>query len=289
MPPSSASSAGDGSGEQGTLATAAWIVGGIVALYLTAAYLVLPALWTHREHQPGLASQPLVTTTTEGIPGDPLNVGLIGSHPEVVGAMAAAGWHPADPITIKSSAEIGVSVVLHRPYQDAPVSTLMYQGRRQDLAFEKAVGTSAAHRHHVRLWEALPTGIEGRPVWLGSASFDRSVGLSHYTGQITHHIDPDLDAEREVFIDSLAHAGAFVQIYQVTGIGPTLAGRNGGGDRYFTDGEIAIGILRAALEPSSPPPERRRPPTAVILKQRLWAAITAAARALPVNWPAAER
>ena len=28
--------------------------------------------------------------------------------------------------------------------------------------------------------------------------------------------------------------------YQVTGIGPTIAGRNGGGDPYYTDGEIWV-------------------------------------------------
>ena len=42
------------------------------------AYLVLPALWTHYEHQKGLANLPMVTRTAQGIPGDPINVGLIG-------------------------------------------------------------------------------------------------------------------------------------------------------------------------------------------------------------------
>ena len=106
-------------------------------------------------------------------------------------------------------------------------------------------------------WQVLATGVERRPVWLGAASFDRSVGVSHRTGQITHHIDPDLDTERQVFIDSLTAAGVVAQIYQVTGIGPTLAGRNGGGDRYFTDGEISLGVLRPDLAPSATPPERR--------------------------------
>jgi hypothetical protein len=210
-----------------------------------------------------------------------MNVGLVGSRPEVIGAMAAAGWHPADPITCESSAEIGISVVLHRPYQDAPVSTLMYRGRRQDLAFERAVGTSAAHRHHVRLWQVLAQGVEGRPVWLGAASFDRSVGISHRTGQITHHIDPNLDAERQFFIDSLTGAGLLAQIYQVTGIGPTLAGRNGGGDRYFTDGEIYLGVLTPSLAGSPAPPERRPSSRGVAFKQRVWRALVGVVRTLP--------
>ena len=43
----------------------------------------------------------MVTRTSQDIPGDPLNVGLIGSQEDVVRAMHAAGWSPADPITSK--------------------------------------------------------------------------------------------------------------------------------------------------------------------------------------------
>ena len=34
--------------------------------------------------------------------------------------------------------------------------------------------------------------------------------------------------------------------YQAPGIGATAAGRNGGGDPYFTDGMVTIGVLRPA-------------------------------------------
>jgi hypothetical protein len=270
----------DGPNRRRQLIRVAWAAAAAVGLYVLGAYLVLPALWSHYEHQPGLAARPLVTVTPQGIPGDPLNVGLVGSREEIMRAMTAARWHPADPITLKSSLEIGLSVVLARPYQDAPVSTLLYEGRRQDLAFEQPVGASAAHRHHVRLWLVLATGVEARGVWLGAASFDRSVGLSHTTGQITHHIDPDLDAERAFVIDSLARAGALSRIYQVSGIGPTLAGRNGGGDRYFTDGEIVVGVLRPAVDAGMPPPERLPSAPAIALTTRLWSHLVALARSL---------
>ena len=116
------------------------------------AYVVLPWAWTHYEHQNGLAGLPMVTRTSQDIPGDPLNVGLVGSQEDLVRAMHAAGWSPADPITLRTSLEIAGSVVLDRPYRDAPVSPLFYQGRREDLAYEKEVGSSADRRHHVRFW-----------------------------------------------------------------------------------------------------------------------------------------
>jgi hypothetical protein len=79
----------------------------------------------------------------------------------------------------------------------------------------------------------------------------------------------------------LAEAGVVAQIYQVTGIGPTLAGRNGGGDRYFTDGEIFLGVLRPDLAPSAAPPERRPSSRGVAFKQRAWRVLVSALRALP--------
>ena len=85
----------------------------------------------------------MVTRTAQGIPGDPINVGLVGAKADVLCAMHAAAWYPADPITFRSSVEIIGSVVLDRPYRDAPVSSLFYDGRREDLAFEKPDGASA--------------------------------------------------------------------------------------------------------------------------------------------------
>ena len=77
-----------------------------VTLYAVTAYIILPAAWTHHEHQPGLAEKPMVTHTKQGIPGDALNVGLVGERVDVIRAMHEAGWYPADPITMKSSIEI---------------------------------------------------------------------------------------------------------------------------------------------------------------------------------------
>jgi hypothetical protein len=68
--------------------------------YLALAYIVLPRLWSHHEHEPGLAPLPMVTRTGSDILGDPLNVGLVGSRKDVVHAMQAASWFPADPATL---------------------------------------------------------------------------------------------------------------------------------------------------------------------------------------------
>lgn len=219
------------------------LLAAVIVGYVTISYLILPATWSRIEREPGLAHRPMLTSTTQGIPGDPINVGLIGSREDVVSAFHIAGWYPADPITLRTSVEIVGSVLLDRPYTDAPVSPLFFEGRREDLAFEKPDGISADRRQHVRLWQVLASGIDARPVWLGSATFDKGVTLSRDTGQVTHKIAPNIDAERDQLVDELNQAQMVTRIYQMRGIGPTLNGRNGEGDRYYTDGEIWVARL----------------------------------------------
>src|SRR5688572_19937974 len=105
-----------------------WIVVLVFALlaYIGIAYLLLPKVWRHYERQPDLAVKPMMTHTGEGIPGDPLNVGLVGSLQEILEALGAAGWSRADPITARSGIKVAESVVLDRSYKTAPVSNLYY-------------------------------------------------------------------------------------------------------------------------------------------------------------------
>jgi hypothetical protein len=245
----------------------------VVGGYFLLAYLVLPMFWRHYEHQKGLAGLSMITRTATGIPGDPINIGLVGSREDVLCAMNAAGWYPADPITLRSSIEIVGSVLLDRPYRQAPVSHLYYDNRRQDLAFEKPVGTSADRRNHVRFWRVLERGQEGRAVWLGAATFDRGVGFSHDDARVTHHIAPDIDAERDLIIADLKSAHVVQTVYEVTGIGPTVNGRNGGGDRYYTDGDIKISVLVSGCNQHAASVAVLENPPLVAMKNLAWDAI----------------
>ncbi len=83
---------------------------------------------------------PASRTPADGIPGDPLNVALIGTETEVKSIMLAAKWYPADPLGLRSDLEIAADTVLKRPDDRAPVSSLYLWGRKEDLAFEQPVG-----------------------------------------------------------------------------------------------------------------------------------------------------
>jgi hypothetical protein len=245
-------------------------------IYGLLAYIFLPLAWSHYEHQKGLQNLPMVTRTAQGIPGDPLNIGLVGTKEDIVFAMDAAGWSPADTLTLRSSIAIVGSVILDRTYKDAPVSPLFFNGRREELAYEEEDGKSADRRHHVRLWQVLDTGVEGRPVWLGAATFDSGVGFSHYTGQITHHIAADIDAERDYLGDTLIKAGMVTTTYKVSGVGPTLFGRNGGGDRYYTDGEVHVLVLTERGAINQKPLAELPDPPIITFKDDLWRSLRAA-------------
>src|SRR3954467_5987167 len=139
--------------------------------YGVLAYVVLPVSWRQYGRLNLRRSAPTgVTRTAEGIPGDPLNVELVGSLDDVLASMKAAGWYPADPIGMRSGLRDVASILFNRPYPSAPVSTHFLYGRAQDLAFQRAVGRSPRRRHHVRLWEVGNPG--GATAWIGAATFD---------------------------------------------------------------------------------------------------------------------
>ena len=66
--------------------------------------------------------------------------------------------------------------------------------------------------------------------------------------------------------------------YQVTGIGPTMAGRNGGGDPYYTDGEVWILRLVEACQKHDDPATVLPSPPATELKDQIWQGIAEALR-----------
>src|SRR5262249_31086220 len=148
----------------------------------------------------------------------------------------------------RSCLAIAKATVFKRPYDAAPVSNLYLWGRKQDLAFQQPVGSDPRRRHHARFWKSDNVDADGRPVWVGAAIYDERVGLSHTTGQITHHTGADIDAERDYLFKDLEATGDLSETFVVDGFHKTLRGRNGGGDPWHTDGRLFVGVI-ALKEP----------------------------------------
>ena len=192
---------------------------------------------------PALARSPRHATTSTGHRGDAVNVAFIGSEADLHCMLALAGWYAADPITLKTSAKIAAAVVLKKPYDHAPISNLYLWGRVQDAAFEQPVGNSPSQRHHVRFWRSAEVDPQGRPLWLGAATFDQSVEISRTTGGFTHMIAPEIDKERDKLLLDTVAADTIDGYYWVERFQPEAPGKNGGGDPYRTDQRLAVGVI----------------------------------------------
>ena len=92
------------------------------------------------------------------------------------------------------------------------------------------------------LWKRVE---DGRTAWFGSATFDERVGLSYTTGQVTHHIGPDVDAERDRIMSGVQRAGWAQEELYVDGFHEQREGCNGGDDPWHTDGRLGMVLLQA--------------------------------------------
>ena len=193
------------------------------------------------------------TRTGDGVLGDPVNLAVVGPREELLQAMLTSGWVEADPITPASAWRTLTSTVMGRSYPAAPVSSLYVFGNKQDLAFQREIDGNPRKRHHVRFWKCpagwrLPGGLAVD--WVGAGTYDRSVGLSLFTFQITHKIADRTDEERDFIIETLRSANAVESIHIILNYSSGYHHRNGGGDAIRTDGHLPIIDLH--------PPERLR-------------------------------
>ena len=226
------------------------------------AYLLLPRL--HR-----ILTQIYVpgyfigrTRTSDGLLGDPVNLALLGSGNQVHAALRSAGWTLADPVTFSSGLRIAKATLLRRSYPQAPVSPLYLFGRQQDFAYQQEVDNSPGKRHHVRFWQCpegwlLPGGR--RVDWLAAGTYDRSVGFSLFTLQVTHKIEANTDVERDHIVHSVATAEPAAAVTVIEDFSTGYHSRNGGGDSMSTDGDLPVIDLRnvqAAAGTPEPAPLR---------------------------------
>ncbi len=177
---------------------------------------------------------------------------LTGTEAQLEHIMKESAWYRASALSLRSDVKIAADTVLSLSDNAAPVSDLFLFGRKEDIAFEQAVGGNPRHRHHVRFWSTNGVGEDGRPQWIGSAVYDERVGLSHTTGQITHVTAPNVDLERNYLFDCLEKSGGLASQFVEQGFHKQLTGINGGGDPWHTDGSLYRGVIKADALQASP-------------------------------------
>ncbi|MEF2976437.1 LssY C-terminal domain-containing protein [Subtercola sp. YIM 133946] len=219
----------------------------LIVFYAVLAYLLLPRLHSILtliyvpDYFIGRAR------TNEGLLGDPVNLALFGSEAQLHTAMMAAGWHRADEVGFRSALRIVTSTLSRRSYSDAPVSPLYLFGNIQDFTYQQEVDGNPAKRHHVRFWKTpdgwlLPGGYSAE--WMAAGTYDRNVGISLFTLQVTHRIERETDRERDHIVATLQDANPEGEFTVIRNFSTGYHAVNGGGDAITTDGDLPIIDLR---------------------------------------------
>src|SRR5215470_12380440 len=234
-----------------------WILA-VAATYGIAAYIVLP-----RAIRLGLKvlqhkRVPSYTITGDGLPGDPVNVALLGTLQQLRAAFAAVGWSEADRLGLASSWGMVRSFVLNSPYPTAPFSTLYLFGRGQDIGFQKAIDNSPRKRHHIRVWALSQARAQEswgtmefwrntqRPpddesvLWVGAGTRDTGLSLTRLSFQITHATDSDTNLERDHIIAELTTRRVIEHVTSYMADDHPAAERV---NRYMTDGMVTLARL----------------------------------------------
>lgn len=236
----------------------------LLATYIVMAYLLMPAgarVWQLIVQPTHI---PLYCVTPDGFASDPINIGIVGTREQVIAAMEQAGWFMADKRTPRAIVREIVSVVLRRPYLNAPFSTLYLFGHKQDLGFQQAVEGHHTHRHHVRFWACdllgpeefhkdvrfwhrfhLPSAPEsGRILWIGAASKDIGIAPIRYNAQITHRVAADTNVERDLIVNDLQKTG-YVTNVTMSIVGKPYRLRNRAMRSFLhSDGKLAVCELK---------------------------------------------
>lgn len=185
-------------------------------------------------------SLPRFTEKLNGSPQEPVSLVFVGPEAELKAAFTMAGWQLADPPNLVGVLHAYVSAAADQPYPTAPMTPSFIGGQANDLGFEKPEGRATARRrHHARFWLTDLT-LDGKPVWVGTASFDSGVGFGAL-GIPTHRIAPDIDTERALVAAALAKTGLARREITWDAV-PPEAGTNANGDRFYTDGR-AVGMF----------------------------------------------
>lgn len=191
-----------------------------------------------QELQRLIGGLPLRTATREHTPSDLTNILLIGSREEVINAFTNAGWVTAEANDLKTEAETFFAIAGRHSFHEAPVSTLLLNGNKPDLVFEKQANTFAK-RHHVRIWESTDT-YRGQPLWIGAGTHDIGITFSRKAKTFSHSVDSHIDEERWKIENDLSFTGQVAEARLVPRAGAPREFQNATGDHLQTDGAIAV-------------------------------------------------
>jgi hypothetical protein len=138
-------------------------------------------------------------------PMDLVNLLFVGSQGDVDRAFAAAGWTGSRPNSMRATAASIRAIAEQRGFSDAPMRTLLLDGREPDLRLQKSLDTFEK-RDHLRIWKR-DSELDGRPVWASAATRDLGATFGIHPFGFTHEVQGDVDLERDKVVHDLVFVG----------------------------------------------------------------------------------
>jgi LssY C-terminus len=185
---------------------------------------------------------PWRSTTVKLMDADVVNLAFIGSREQVEAAFQQAGWSTSDPFSRHSFVHTFYAFLNDSSYDQAPMKTLLLDGRPADMKWQKSLN-SYNRRDHLRMWRWAETS-DSEIVWLSSSTHDTRATLSVKQHSFVHHIAPDIDDERSTVIRDLEMAGCVKSVHLAPRRSVSNFTQNANGDTVRTDGELAIVQLK---------------------------------------------
>lgn len=180
-------------------------------------------------------------------PGDPVNIGFEGSRDQILSVFKKVDWLKADPLSPRDDARLARAAIRHSSYKTAPVSNLYLFGRPEDFAVEHELGW-VGMRDHARFWDTgrkdSATHLE---IWIGDCSRDIAIKIIRKHGipvGTTHKIDGHLDTERNLIVSEMKSKNEVQTVAMEPGIGNASGLKNATGDTLYTDGKVALVVLK---------------------------------------------
>ena len=226
-----------------------FFIGGIFSLRLVSTFMHMTTLdklykprsfrkSSHLEISPEIVEKlPRYCQTIFGAKMDPINLMFVGTEAGIKRAFEKAGWHgvhPSSPVHVL----LGFfSSLFNRTYNKGPFMPLFISVGLQDIGFQK-VTKGYSQRHHIRVWRTKHQLPGDNRLWVAAATFEKSFKVGIRPPFIFHHMEPNLDIERDYIVEELIQQGhLLVNHYRLNDtITKRKPRKNPHGDRFYTDG-----------------------------------------------------
>ncbi len=185
---------------------------------------------------------PTTTQSILGTPQEPISVVVLApDEAAFLEVMSQAGWHLTDRPSFNTLSRAAFAVWFNWQYDTAPVTPAFWNDQPHDFGFQvETPEGSLRQRRHAHFWNTGFRTTDGMLLMVGTASFDDGLKWG-----LTHHIDPNIDAERDLLTSDLLRSDLVSVEPRMQLVQPVL-GQNLARDPFFTDGQTVV--LRIASE-----------------------------------------